>query len=135
MWGWLLVVGVPALVGCDKYAGCREPYLVSWDGGGADGGLESICRVACQVNGGYCAIVDAGIVSCNLPCAAGLIRGLEDESGTSGLARKRVASIPLARPESHETLRCSFPPKPAGAAYVVRVLAIRHQREAGYLEQ
>lgn len=110
MCGCLLVAGVPALVGCDKYAGCREPYLVSWDGGGADGGLESICLVACRVNGGYCAIVDAGIVSCNLPCAARLIRGLDDESGATGLARRRVASVPpLARPRRHDETALSWP--------------------------
>lgn len=78
MAGLLLLAGVSALAGCGKYAGCPDPYLTSWDGGGADGGLESICLVACRVNGGYCAIVDAGIVSCNLPCAAGVIRNLDE---------------------------------------------------------
>lgn len=86
MQGLLLLAGVPALAGCDKYAGCQEPYLVSWDGGGADGGLESICLTACNDTGGYCAIVDAGIVSCNIPCTARLIRGLDD-------SRERLASL------------------------------------------
>ena len=85
--GWLLLAAVPPLAGCGQYSGCHQPYLVAWDGGGADGGLESICLVACKVNGGYCAIVDAGIVSCNIPCSARLVRDLEDESGPkTGLA-------------------------------------------------
>lgn len=68
MQGLLLLAGVSALAGCGKYAGCPEPYLRSWDGGGADGGRESICKAACNITGPYCTIVDAGIVSCQVPC-------------------------------------------------------------------